>query len=294
MTKPTQLTLSAPAKLNLFLHINSQRPDGYHELQTLFQLVDIADILHFEIADEISLTVSDTNNYNIQNEDNLIVQAAKALNTYTNNHFGTHITLEKNLPIGGGVGGGSSDAATTLLGLNSLWNLGLSIDELANIGKKLGADVPVFVRGHTSFAEGIGEKLSQVNLDQRFFLIVKPDAHVSTMKIFTSKELTRDTTYLRIRHPFETACLQEFHNDCEPLVRKLYPEVDEVFNLLEKFGSPRLTGTGACVFITFEHESDAKQAFAQLPKSLQAWVAKGVNMSNTHIELKKWNNTNNA
>ncbi|MCJ8314389.1 MAG: 4-(cytidine 5'-diphospho)-2-C-methyl-D-erythritol kinase [Saccharospirillaceae bacterium] len=287
MSTQNKLTLSAPAKLNLFLHINSQRKDGYHNLQTLFQLIDLADILHFEPQSTLSLSILDTKNNNLSNKDNLILQAAEALNNYANTNYGAHITLEKNLPIGGGVGGGSSDAATTLLGLNRLWSLGLSINELATIGQKLGADVPVFVHGNSAFAEGIGEKLTPVELDQKHYLIVKPDAHVSTQKIFTSKQLTRDTPYFKIRPPFEMDCLQDFHNDCEPLVKKLYPNVAQVFRMLAKFGSTRLTGTGACVFVIFDEAIQAQHALNQLPKSVNAWVAKGLNVSLTHIELSK-------
>ena len=287
MNTPTKLTLSAPAKLNLFLHINSQREDGYHNLQTLFQIVDLCDRLHFEMENELSLCVIDTKNNNLANDDNLILQAARALNTYTHSNNGAKITLEKTLPIGGGVGGGSSDAATTLLGLNHLWNLGLSIDELAKIGQSLGADVPVFVRGKTAFAEGIGEDLTPIELEQAYYLIVKPDVHVSTAKIFTSKQLTRDTPYFKIRPPFEMECLQDFHNDCEPLVKKLYPNVEQMFKMLAKFGAPRLTGTGACVFIMFDNAKQATEALNQLPSSINAWVAKGLNTSPTIIELSK-------
>ena len=283
----TTLTLSAPGKLNLFLHINSQRKDGYHNLQTLFQIIDLADVLHFKPQSTLSLSILDTKKNNLSNKNNLIIQAANALNKYAKTNYGACISLEKNLPIGGGVGGGSSDAATTLLGLNRLWALGLSVDELAKIGHTLGADVPVFVRGHSALAEGIGEKLTPVELEQKYYLIVKPDEHVSTQKIFTSKQLTRDTPYFSIRPPFEMDCLQDFHNDCEPLVKNLYPNVAQVFRMLAKFGSTRLTGTGACVFVIFNEATQAQEALNQLPKSVNAWVAKGLNVSLTHIELSK-------
>jgi len=283
----TKLSLSAPAKLNLFLHINAQRKDGYHELQTLFQLIDLSDTLHFEAKKELSLTIIEAKNHALETKDNLILKAAKALQSYSNTRLGAAITLEKNLPIGGGVGGGSSDAATTLLGLNKLWGLNLSNDVLAKIGKDLGADVPVFVQGQTAFAEGIGEKLTPIELDQKHYLVVKPNEHVSTAKIFTSKQLTRDTPYFKIRPPFEMASLQNLRNDCEPLVRKLYPNVEQVFKMLSRFGSPRLTGTGACVFVIFDEAQQAQEALLTLPSELNAWTAKGLNTSPTLVELSK-------
>ncbi|MGB1142650.1 MAG: 4-(cytidine 5'-diphospho)-2-C-methyl-D-erythritol kinase [Halioglobus sp.] len=266
------ITLLAPAKLNLFLHITGRRDDGYHELQTLFQLLDWGDELTFtpNISGEVTLTGSDIG---VAPQDNLILRAAAALEAPAG--LGADIHLDKQIPTGGGLGGGSSNAATTLLALNYLWGLGLPQAELRTRGAKLGADVPVFVAGHSAWAEGIGEKLTPVELPERWFLVVTPDCHVSTAEIFSHSQLTRNSSPIKMAAFFEG----DSRNDCQQVVRSLYPEVDNALNLLDKFGDSRLTGTGACVFTSFREEADARAAQAQLPADCHSVVARGINAS---------------
>ncbi len=262
----------SPAKLNLFLHIVGRRSDGYHNLQTLFQLVDANDALYFAPhADKVNLQTDAP----IPGRNNLIIQAAVALQKYSGTSKGATITLHKRLPIGGGVGGGSSNAATTLVALNSLWGLGLSQDALAGIGLTLGADVPLFIKAQSAFAEGLGDILTPLSLPKRWFLILTPKIHVSTATIFGHKDLTRDTEIIRIRR-YEIGM---GHNDCEPLVRRLYPPVDDALHWLSQHADARLTGTGSSVFAAFTNLSDAEMIFAQCPKSLTGFIAEGVNAS---------------
>lgn len=261
----------SPAKLNLFLHITGRRPDGYHELQTLFQLLDWGDRLHFtpNLRGEITLAGSDLG---IPPEDNLIVKAARLLQR---DHLGVHIVLDKQIPAGGGLGGGSSNAATTLLVLNELWQLHLERTELMALAARLGADVPVFTAGVTAWAEGIGEILTPVELPPRWYLVIAPDCQVSTAQLFSHEQLTRNTS------PIKMAAFFEGHsrNDFQALVRDLYPEVDNALKFLEKFGEARLTGSGACVFASFQDETSARSALAQLPPPMQGFVAQGLNAS---------------
>jgi len=265
------LSLPAPAKLNLFLHITGRRPDGYHELQTLFRMLDYGDLLHFcaNRSGDIRLAGSPAD---IPDEDNLIVRAARLLQR---GDLGADIRLEKRIPAGGGLGGGSSDAATTLLALNHLWRLGMSNAQLQALGAGLGADVPVFVAGHTAWAEGIGERLTPVELPESWYLVITPDCHVSTGQIFSHRELTRTTSAIKMAAFFEG----HTRNDCQELVRSLHPEVDNALNWLEKFGQARLTGTGACVFCEFPGEQEARSALHQLPTDLHGFVARGLNVS---------------
>jgi len=277
----TWLTLPAPAKLNLFLHITRRRADGYHNLQTLFQFVDYGDELAFRVRtdNELSLTPEIEG---VAAEDNLIIRAARLLQKTSDSPLGADIRLTKILPMGGGLGGGSSDAATTLLALNHLWKLGLSLDELAELGLSLGADVPVFVRGQAAFAEGVGEQLTPVpELDEPWYLIVCPQVHVNTGKIFQHEGLTRDTDPINIR----TALRQGGRNDCQQVVTMLYPEVGNALNLLNKFSFAKMTGTGACIFSSFGSEKEALRVSDQLPAEYVAFVAKGSNLSMTHKVL---------
>ncbi|WP_370294096.1 4-(cytidine 5'-diphospho)-2-C-methyl-D-erythritol kinase [Thalassolituus sp.] len=277
----TWLTLPAPAKLNLFLHITGRRADGYHNLQTLFQFVDYGDELAFRVRtdNELSLTPEIEG---VAAEDNLIIRAARLLQKTSDSPLGADIRLTKILPMGGGLGGGSSDAATTLLALNHLWKLGLSLDELAELGLSLGADVPVFVRGQAAFAEGVGEQLTPVpELDEPWYLIVCPQVHVNTGKIFQHEGLTRDTDPINIR----TALRQGGRNDCQQVVTMLYPEVGNALNLLNKFSFAKMTGTGACIFSSFGSEKEALRVSDQLPAEYVAFVAKGSNLSMTHKVL---------
>lgn len=267
------LTLLSPAKLNLFLHITGQRGNGYHELQTLFQLLDWGDRLQFESdnSGEISLHGADLG---IPAEQNLIVKAAQALPRNTSKQ-GVSIHLEKRIPEGGGLGGGSSNAATTLLAMNYLWNLRLGDKALQKIGAKLGADVPVFVAGHTAWAEGIGEFLTPVELPETWYLVIAPGCHVSTAEIFSNEQLTRNTSPIKMAAFFEG----NSRNDCQQLVRNLHKEVDNALNWLDNFGTAKLTGTGACVFASFDAKQAATSALSQLPESMSGFVARGINTS---------------
>jgi 4-diphosphocytidyl-2-C-methyl-D-erythritol kinase len=267
------LTLLSPAKLNLFLHITGQRGDGYHELQTLFQLLDWGDRLQFKSdnSGEISLHGADLG---IPAEQNLIVKAAQALPRNTSKQ-GVSIHLEKRIPEGGGLGGGSSNAAATLLAMNYLWNLQLGDKALQKIGAKLGADVPVFVAGHTAWAEGIGEFLTPVELPETWYLVIAPGCHVSTAEIFSNEQLTRNTSPIKMAAFFEG----NSRNDCQQLVRNLHKEVDNALNWLDNFGTAKLTGTGSCVFASFDDEQAATSALSQLPESMSGFVARGIHTS---------------
>ncbi len=272
----------APAKLNLFLHINGRRPDGYHELQTLFIFLDHGDQLRFacNLSDTITITPALAD---VPVEQNLIYRAAMLLKAHTTQPVGADIYLEKVLPMGGGIGGGSSDAATTLVALNHLWQCKLTIDELAELGRQLGADVPVFVRGHAAFAEGIGEKLQPIEVPNKWYLVLKPDCHVSTAKIFQHPMLKRDTP----KRSWTTIQQAEWQNDCEPLVKKLYPEVEKALRWLIEYAPSRMTGTGACVFGEFEDERHARDILMKIPTELQGFVARGENLSPLHVVLQQ-------
>lgn len=275
------LTLLAPAKLNLMLHITGRREDGYHELQTLFQFLDYGDELSFRLRDDDQLTLT-PDVEGVSFEDNLIIRAARQLQQKTTHHIGADIQLNKRLPMGGGLGGGSSNAATTLLALNHLWELHLSIDELAESGLALGADVPVFVRGSSAFAEGVGEQLTPVpTLAEPWYLVIAPNTHVDTGRIFNHKDLTRNTPAISIR----TALEKGGHNDCQDVVANLYPEVSNALNCLNKFSQARMTGTGCCVFTSVSSEAEALHISAQLPTDCTFFVAKGINRSPTHRVL---------
>ena len=278
------MKLLSPAKLNLMLHITGRRADGYHQLQTLFQLLDYGDEMDFALATQGELALEPPIP-GVNNDDNLIIKAARLLQEKTQCQQGARIRLDKKLPMGGGIGGGSSNAATTLLGLNQLWNTGLSLEQLAELGLQLGADVPVFVLGRSAWAEGVGEQLHAIDIAETWYLVVKPACTVSTAEIFSHKQLTRDTSPITMAAAFEQGGL----NDCEPVVRVLYPQVDSALNWLNGYTSQdapaRLTGTGACVFASFSDQASAQQIFHQLPEGLQGFVAKGVNISPAHRAL---------
>ena len=279
---PTPLTLPAPAKLNLMLHVLGRREDGYHELQTLFQFLDHGDELTFARREDGQIRLlSDLPG--VDHESNLIVRAARLLQQQGDDVPGADITLVKRLPMGGGIGGGSSDAATTLLGLNRLWNLGLGLDRLAQLGLSLGADVPVFVRGHAAFAEGVGERLQAVELPEPWYLVAVPQVSVSTAEIFSDSELTRNTPPITVR----SLLAGGGHNDCQPVVEKRYPQVRNALSLLNKFVPARMTGTGACVFGSFPNEGEADKVRRQLPATLPSFVARGSNVSMLHRMLER-------
>jgi 4-diphosphocytidyl-2-C-methyl-D-erythritol kinase len=265
------LSLLSPAKLNLFLHITGRRSDGYHELQTLFQLLDWGDHLSFTANHSGDITL-DSDVDGLPMEENLIVRAARLLQRDT---LGVHIALQKQIPTGAGLGGGSSNAASTLLALNHLWKLGLSTGTLQSLGTQLGADVPVFVGAHTAWAEGIGEILTPVELPERWYLVLVPDCHVSTAEIFSHPQLTRNTIPIKMATFFGG----DSHNDCQQLVRQLYPQVDKALKVLDNFGEATLTGTGACAFVSFESEAKARAARQQVSSEWTSILARGVNQA---------------
>ena len=271
------LSVLSPAKLNLFLHITGRRKNGYHELQTVFQLLDWGDGLTFTPNDSAAITL-ESNPTDIPLEDNLIIRAARLLQR---DDLGAHITADKRIPTGAGLGGGSSNAASTLLALNHLWDLQLTREQLQTIGAGLGADVPVFVGARSAWAEGVGEILTPVELAQRWYLILVPDCHVSTAQIFSHRQLTRNTIPIKMATFFEG----ESRNDCQQLVRRLYPQVDKALKILDNFGEARLTGTGACAFISFENATEAESVRNELPGEWTSILAKGVNSLPLPIEL---------
>ncbi len=260
--------------MNLFLYINGRTENGYHELQTLFQFVDHGDELTIQANDSGEITISPEIE-GVPLQDNLIWKAATALQRYAKCSYGAHIDLHKILPMGGGIGGGSSNAATTLVALNYLWQTHLSDDELAEIGLALGADVPVFVRGFAAFAEGVGEKLSPAHPDEKWYLVVRPNVSIATADIFGHPDLTRNTP----KRDLETLLNTPSVNDCEKIVRMLYPEVDKQLSWLLQYAPSRLTGTGSCVFAEFSSKSEAETILAQLSDKVSAFVAQGRNIS---------------
>ncbi|MBQ4780323.1 4-(cytidine 5'-diphospho)-2-C-methyl-D-erythritol kinase [Pectobacterium versatile] len=279
--QPTVIeTWPAPAKLNLFLYITGQREDGYHLLQTLFQFLDYGDTLTIRPRDDDQINLL-TPVDGVENEQNLIVRAARLLQQHCERHalrpaqFGADISIDKCLPMGGGLGGGSSNAATVLVALNHLWQSGLNVDTLAELGLQLGADVPVFVRGHAAFAEGIGEQLTPANPPEKWYLVAHPDVSIATPLIFGDPELMRNSPI----RDLETLLNQTFVNDCEAIARKRFREVEQLLSWLLEYAPARLTGTGACVFAEFDTEFAARQVLDQAPEWLNGFVARGVNIS---------------
>ena len=274
MTAPRKLVLPAPAKLNLFLYVNGRRPDGYHELQTLFCFLDHSDFITLEARDDDKIEVSPEIE-GVRTEDNLMYRAAMLLREKTGTAKGASISIRKILPMGGGLGGGSSDAATVLRGLNIIWEAGLTVDELAVLGRQLGADVPVFVRGHSAFAEGVGEIFTETNIKHGTAVVIVPDVHVSTKEIFSSPDLQRSTT----KRPFSELRKMAWSNDCEKLVCSLYPEVDKCLSWLIKWGPSRMTGTGACVFSVFDDAERAEQVMRRMPAGWRSFAAPVLSVS---------------
>lgn len=262
----------APAKLNLNLHIIGRREDGYHELESIFTLIDWADELCLQVRKDGKICLH-TITPNVLPEQDLTVRAAKLLQHVSGSHLGADIWLQKHLPMGGGLGGGSSDAATVLLVLNHLWQTHFSDDVLIELAVKLGADVPFFVFGQTAFARGIGERLQAINVPEKWYLVVKPNVHIATPKIFAHPDLTRNTP--PCINPSYTA-LQPFKNDMQAVVLKEYPEVLQVFNILKQYGQPLMTGSGACVFLTFDDEQSAQKIANKLPEQWQIHIAKSL------------------
>lgn len=279
------ITLPSPAKLNLFLHITGRRENGYHELETIFQFIDVCDELtfHLDEKDEIQLLNEIPG---VLKEQNLIYKAAKLLLPYRNESIsdGIKISIKKQLPMGGGIGGGSSNAATTLLALNQLWQCLLGLEKLAELGLELGADVPIFVYGKSAFAQGIGEEFTPVEPNTPYYLLLKPDCEVETVQIFTDKYLTRDTPPIKIPHALKLGG----HNDCLEVVRKHNPEVNEAYLWLKNQGDAKLTGTGSCLFAAFDSRDDVLRVLAQVPDKWLAWQCQGHNVSPTHQVLDQW------
>jgi 4-diphosphocytidyl-2-C-methyl-D-erythritol kinase len=270
----------APAKLNLFLHIIGRREDGYHQLQTVFQLLEFGDELTFNLRNDAVISLA--GNYaEINPEQDLIYRAALLLQQHSAIKLGVDINIVKRIPLGGGLGGGSSDAATTLVALNQLWGTDLSTVTLAQLGLRLGADVPVFIQGFSAWGEGIGEKLTPITLPEQWFLVIHPGCHVPTVRIFNTPDLTRNTSPITIRHFLDGAG----HNDCKKVVFREYPEVARAAAWLDQWTEAKLTGTGACIFGQFATQLAAQEVLTKLPKSWQGFVSKGKNVSPLRAKL---------
>ncbi len=281
---PSRETLwPAPAKLNLFLHVTGRRADGYHDLQTLFQLIDLSDTIGITLRED-GLIERSSGPPGLAPEADLTVRAARALQAATGSRLGASLRIVKRIPMGGGLGGGSSDAATTLLALNRLWGCGLSLPHLAELALALGADVPVFVRGTSAWASGRGEELTPIELPERWYLVVHPGVAVSTAQVFQMPELTRNTPLITIRAFFESGG----RNDCEPVVRRLVPEVGEALDWLAGRAPCRLTGTGSCIFASFGSAIEAERHAARVPDRWRSFVARGLNISPLRERLDRW------
>lgn len=277
-------TFPAPAKLNLFLHVVGRRQDGYHLLQTVFRFVDFSDQLSFKLRTDGAIKLHNPI-AGVLEEKNLCVRAAKLLKQKTGTAQGVDIFLQKQIPMGGGLGGGSSDAATTLLALNHLWEVNLNREQLLELGLLLGADVPVFIFGQNAFAEGVGEKLVAIELPAAWYLVLVPSVQVPTAEIFASKELTRNTLPIKIP-PFS---VWQCHNDLELVVCRLYPEVARCLEWLKRLENTTIaamSGSGACVFAEFATESAARTAFEQIPDDMKGFVAKGLDDHPMHKSME--------
>jgi len=268
----------APAKLNLCLHVVGRRPDGYHELQTVFQLIDLCDLLAFELDPKGDITRVDDAAAApgalaaVAADADLTVRAARALQVASGTPLGVRIRVRKRIPMGGGLGGGSSDAATTLRVLDRLWGTALGTEALAALGLGLGADVPVFVRGCSAVGEGVGERLTPVDLPPTWFLVIHPGVSVPTVDVFRAPELRRDSPRLTVQQ----LLAGPGHNDCEPVVRARVPEVVEALDWLGRHAPARLTGTGSCLFAAFDSAAAAERVAGRVPDRWRAWVARGL------------------
>ena len=272
----------APAKLNLFLHVTGRRADGYHELQTLFQLIDLCDELTISVREDGRIERK-AGAAGVAPEEDLSLRAARALKAATAVPYGASISVRKRIPLGGGLGGGSSDAATTLLALNELWACGLSLAELSALARPLGADVPVFIQGSTAWGEGIGERLTPVSVPERWYAIIYPGVAVGTREVFQSAELTRNSPLITIRAFFESGG----RNDCEPVVSARSPEVAQALEWLRRSGPAYLTGTGSCVFSACGSAAEAERLAARVPERWRSFVARGLSTSPVHKQLRQ-------
>ena len=259
----------APAKINLFLRITGRRSDGYHSLQTVFQLLDWGDTVHLRLRSDGRITRAAATGYGVAEAEDIAVRAAKALQTATGCASGADIAIDKQIPLGGGFGGGSSDAATVLVALNYLWGQNLPASRLAEIGLALGADVPVFVHGQNAWSEGVGEQLTPIQLPQAWFLLIDSGVHVPTAELFQSPQLTRDQKLVKIAGYVSGSLLD---NAFEPVVRALQPRIDSVFTAMAGFGKVALTGTGGGCFLRFDSKEAALDAQAGLPEGYRSWV----------------------
>jgi len=270
----------APAKLNLFLHVTGRRADGYHQLQTVFQLIDLCDTVVIDVLADGRIERPE-GPVDVPPEADLTVRAARALQAASGVRLGASMRVVKRIPMGGGLGGGSSDAATVLLALNELWGCGLGVDELARIGLPLGADVPVFVRGSSAWGQGVGEDLQPLELPESWYVVIHPGVAVGTRDVFQSPELTRNSPVITIRAFFQSGG----RNDCEPVVRARYPEVAEALDWLGRFAPAKLTGTGSCIFAPCPSAIEAERLAARVPDRWTSFVARGLNVSPVHERL---------
>lgn len=278
------LSFPAPAKLNLFLHVVGRRPDGYHLLQTVFRFLDFSDQLSFNLRADGVIKLHNPI-VGVSEEKDLCVRAAKLLKQITGTAQGIDIFLQKQIPMGGGLGGGSSDAATTLLALNQLWKVNLSRQQLLELGLQLGADVPVFIFGQNAFAQEVGEKLVAIELPPAWYLVLVPPEQIATAEIFASKELTRNTLPIKIP-PFS---VWQGHNDLEPVVCRLYPEVARCLEWLKRLENTTIaamSGSGSCVFAEFATELSAQAAYEQIPDDMEGFVAKGLDYHPMHKSME--------
>ena len=269
-------TWPAPAKLNLFLQITGRRPDGYHQLQTVFRLLDWGDSIRLRVREDGQIVRHGLAASGVEAEDDLAVRAARLLQSASASRLGADISVEKRIPMGGGFGGGSSDAATVLVVLNRLWGLDLDTDRLAALGLQLGADVPVFVHGENAWAEGVGETLTPIRLAAAWYVVVDPGVHVPTQALFQAADLTRNAAPAKIAD-FVSGNL--LGNAFEPVLRRREPAIEAVFAALSRIGTPRLTGSGSGCFVEFNDRASAEAALADLPEGLRAWMATGAERS---------------
>lgn len=272
--------LPSPAKINLFLHVLGRYENGYHQLESLFQLLDYGDDIGFEITQDSTITLANQIS-GVAQQDNLIHKAAMAIKKYANSTCGCTLHIRKRLPMGGGIGGGSSNAATVLVGLNHLWQCGLKQQQLAEIALSLGADVPVFVLGCSAFAQGVGEQLTPTAIPKSYYLVATPNVHVATQDIFTHADLPRNTQAIDLDH----YSFEKTHNDCQTLVTNMHPDVANLLQWLLHYAPSRMSGTGASCFAIFAAKEDAQRVLELLPSEFSGFVAQGVDRSGLHQQL---------